>query len=147
MRKYKKLQWERVANGFDLICLNPEQLDEIAVREILRKIADKYDDYHNTFSKPGKNLFIEWLESIERTENQIQPLPEAAYCLLSNWFLVSRKNRARMSICAGLALLLWHKLFCAIPEKRLTDPKRNYKVLPEEFALWWTKQLKCQKDC
>jgi len=138
--RFKKLKWERVDGSYDLICLNPNQLNMKTARKLLRKIEGIYADFKKQFSKKALKLWQEWIE------NPKQPLQEEAYCLLSNWFLV--ENSASISIRAGLALLLWHKLFCAIPDNRLTVWEiSDEKVIPEEFNKWWKKQLKCQEDC
>jgi len=136
----KKLQWERGDGGFDLICLNSDTLDKKMAEKLLQKIKAVYDDFKKPFSDKASELWKNWVK------NPKQPLPEAAYCLLSNWFLTGSRA-ANISIRAGIALLLWHKLFCAIPGSRLSDPKRNGKVIPQKFELWWENQQKCQDDC
>ncbi len=138
--KSKKLKWNRFGNGFDLICLNSDQLDQKAARILLRKIKVIYDDFKKPFDEDASKLWQEWIE------NPRQPLQETAYCILSNWFLT--ESPASISIRAGLALILWHKLFCAIPDSRLTNWEiSSRKVIPYKFRQWWKKQQKCQKDC
>ena len=136
----KKLKWERLGNSFDLICLNPDDLDRKTARILLPKINVIYKDFKKPFDKCASKLWQEWIE------NPSQPLQEKAYCVLSNWFL--GEGPAKTAIRAGLALILWHKLFCAIPDSRLTDWKiSDSKVIPCRFERWWIKQQQCQKDC
>ncbi len=136
----KKLKWNRLGNGFDLVCLNPDQLDQKATRKLLRKIEVIYSDFKKPFDKDASKLWQEWIE------NPKQQLQETAYCILSNWFL-TESPAASISIRAGLSLILWRKLFCAIPGRRITDWKiSDKKVIPCEFERWWRKQQQCQKD-
>lgn len=136
----KKLKWDRLGNGFDLICLNPDQLDQEAAKILLRKIKVIYDDFKKPFNKDASKLWQEWIE------NPRQPLQETTYCVLSNWFLTESCAASR-SIRAGLALILWRKLFCAIPDGRLTKWEQSgSKVVPCKFERWWNKQQKCQGE-
>jgi hypothetical protein len=137
----EKLKWERADGGFDLICRNPDQLNMKDAKELLRKVDVKYEDYKRPFAKKASRLWREWIKDPR------QPLQEAAYCLLSNWFL-TEDPAASISIRAGLTLLLWRKLFCAIPDIRFTDWEiSGGKVIPERFNRWWQEQVKCQDDC
>jgi len=139
-RNLKKLKWERLGSSFDLTCLNSDQLDKKVAKKLLQKIEVIYDDFKKPFDKNASILFQQWLK------NTTGPLPEAFYCLLSNWFLA--KNAASISIRAGLALILWRKLFCAIPDSKLTNWRiSERKVIPEKFNQWWQNQVECQEDC
>ncbi len=137
----KKLKWERLDNSFDLICLNPNQLNKQEARKLLQKIEVIYDDFKKPFDQDASILFQKWLK------NDAEPLPEAFYCLLSNWFL--GEGPANISIRAGLALILWRKLFCAIPDSRLTNWEVNDRKVfyKDVFEKWWENQQKCQEDC
>ena len=135
----KKLKWNRLGNGFNLVCLNPDQLDQKAARKLLRKIKIIYDDYKKPFSKDASKYLQEWFDQPS------QVLKEAAYCLLSNWFLV--ECSASKSTRAFHAGNLWDALFCIRPDRRLSDWKiSGRKVIPYEFERWWKKQQQCQKD-
>ncbi len=136
--KHKKLKWDKVSSCFDLKLKNYKDVDTKKLRKLLENAERNYPDYRKPFSKKASELFERWFNETE------QPLPGAAYALLSNWFLTgssaSKKTRAQHT------LNLWNALFCKIPERRLTNPKRNYKILKEEFDLWWPIQLKCQES-
>lgn len=141
MAQHKKLIWKRLGNSYGLICLNPDRLDKKAAKTLLRKIEVIYDDFKKPLDQRVPLLFQQWLK------NTAEPLPEAFYCLLSNWFLGD--GPANISIRAGLALLLWRRLFCAIPEQRLTKwRKSDAKVFYKDvFDRWWKKQQDCKDDC
>lgn len=134
---HKKLKWERVDDSFDLSVLNPKDVDTRQFRKLLQNVERDYPDYKKPFSSYASQMFHQWLD------NPNQSLPGPSYALLSNWFLTaspaSKKKRAQH------ALGLWKALFGTIPTRRLTSPKRNDKILKEEFDLWWEKQVKCQR--
>jgi len=107
---------------------------------MLENVERPNPKYNKPFNKDASIYFKHWLK------NTTEPLPEAFYCLLSNWFLT--RCSAAKSSRAGHARQLWEALFCATPKERLTDWRiSGRKVVPDRFKQWWQKQVKCQKDC
>ena len=139
----QKLKWGLMGQGFNLklIYPRPDSVDLVTFAKLLTAVEDSSanwrEDMH--FNTRASDAFKEWFG------DPSEPLPEYAYALLSNWFL-TRLKFIRESPRGHAALAMWNALFCAVPEGRLTDPKRNDKVLPEVFGLWWDKQLKCQEN-
>lgn len=127
--KHKKLKWDQVSGCFDLKLKNNKDVDTEKLRKLLENVERNYPDYRKPFSKRASKLFEMWLS------NPKHPLPGAAYALLSNWFLTASSAGKKMR--AQHALSLWKALFNSIPTRRLTSPNRNYKILKEEFDLWW----------
>ena len=138
--RFKKLKWERIDNSFNLQLKSLDLLDRDDVRKLLPKVYKVHYDYKKEFNQKAKKLWDEWIE------NPNEPLKELSYACLTNWFLNEQRG-AKTTIRGGFSLLLWCKLFCAVPEERLTDPTEDYKIIPERFNLWWPKQQKCQDDC
>lgn len=140
MRKHRKLQWEQVSGTFDLKAINVSEINRTNLRNLLKKVKADYSDYKKPFSKDASKYLREWLDQPG------QVLKEAAYCLLSNWFLT--ECSASKSTRAFHAGNLWDALFCIRPDRRLTDWRiSGRKVIPYKFRQWWKKQQKCQKDC
>lgn len=143
-KRSAKLKWKRVKHGFDLQVLNPKDINVNELRKLLLNVetssANWRKDMH--FDQRASKVFREWFSCPS------MPLPTYAYAKLSNWFL-THLEWVRESPRGRAALELWKVLFCAVPnlENRLTDTKKNYKILQGEFDLWWTKQQTCQKDC
>jgi hypothetical protein len=127
---------------FDLKLLNPETISTDVQKEIKKrlKIVKNTKSWGRHFNQEASSEFNRWLHNLDT------PLKEQAYARLSNWFLCDRKfiRETDLGIASGY---FWDALFCIRPEKRLTKPERDHKILPEEFALWWPKQLRCQEDC
>lgn len=126
----KRLQWKRPARRkdcFDLILMNPGVLDVARCRQLLEVVQSHFDT-------DASREFQRWLGNLDT------PLGEQAYARLSNWFLTDEEH----SPLAEAARELWRDLFCAIPDRRLTDPNRDYKILRERLRLWWSKQWDCQ---
>jgi hypothetical protein len=138
-KKSKKLKWERVDDSYDLKLVNPETMNTRITKKLLMTVED-IESWGRHFNQEASIEFNRWLRNLNT------PLKEQAYARLSNWFLCDREfiRKTDLGVASGY---FWDALFCTRPKKRLTDPKRDYKVLPEKFALWWPKQLKCQKDC
>lgn len=139
-KKSKKLKWERVSGTFDLKVINVSEINSTNLRKLLKKVEADYSDYKKPFSKDASKYLREWLDQPG------QVLKEAAYCLLSNWFLT--ECSASKSTRAFHAVNLWDALFCIRPDGRLTDWRiSGRKVIPYKFRQWWKKQQKCQEDC
>ena len=110
------------------------------LQNLLEKVEAYYPDFEMSFSEDASNYFQQWFT------HPNEPLKEAAYCLLSNWFLTG--SPASKSTRASHAGNLWDALFCKKPKKRLTDwTISGRKVVPKRFTEWWTEQQKCQNDC
>jgi len=131
----ERLRWER-ASGFDLKLVEPKALDTALCGQLLDAVQTADGGNPRHFSADAAQEFQRWLDNLDT------PLREQAYARLSNWFLTDKPD-CRESPLAQAALQLWNTLFCAVPDIRLTLPKRDHKILPERFALWWPKQLDC----
>ncbi len=136
------MKWERVDYSFDLKLMNPDAVhnDEIKKLNNEFKIVKETESWGRYFCTKAVEEFDRWLE------NMHTPLKEQAYARLSNWFLCD-KEFIRKTDLAKAALQFWYALFCSKPDRRLTSPKKDHKILKEEFDLWWPKQQKCQYDC
>jgi len=137
--KRKKLKWKRVDDSYDLELVNPEIMSTRVLKKLLVVVED-IESWGRHFNLEASSEFDRWLQNLDT------PLKEQAYARLSNWFLCDMKfiRETDLGIASGY---FWDVLFCTRPEKRLTKPKRDHKILREQFALWWPKQLRCQKDC
>jgi len=134
------LRWRRAAmlrSRFDLELENPHTLDTEHIRRLLGTVTRANGGWPAHFCSEAATEFGRWLAS-PRT-----PLRAQAYARLSNWFLTS-KELYRNSPLSRAAAELWDVLFCARPVDRLTDPKLDHKILPDEFDRWWTTQQGCQ---
>ena len=134
----RKLKWERVDNSFDLKVTNPNEVDVNKLKILLTTVKDT-KSWGRYFNKHASQEFHRWLDDLDT------PLKEQAYARLSNWFLCDMQF-IRETDLAKAALELWKAMFCTIPERRLTDPKRDDKILRGEFDLWWPKQQECQQN-
>ncbi len=136
-----KLKWECVGNGYDLRVKNPETVDIAHLRKLLAEVEVSSANWRKNmcFNQRASKAFREWFRVPSGS------LHAYAYCLLSNWFLTSL-DFVRESPRGKAALKLWKAMFCDVPEKRLTDPKRNDVILPEVFNLWW-ENSKSQEYC
>ena len=140
MGNRKKLIWKQVDKTFHLQLVNTQDVNQKVLRDMLEKVKRPNPKYNKPFNQEAYNDFKQWLENI------YEPLPEAFYCLLSNWFLTHCS--ASKSSRAGYAKQLWEALFCATPKDRLTDWRiSGRKVVPDRFKQWWKEQNKCQEDC
>jgi hypothetical protein len=137
-----KLKWQHIGPNFDLALKNPESVNITSLHKLLKNVEESSANWRKDmhFNTRASEAFIDWLGAPS------MPLPGYAYALLSNWFLTGLKF-VRESPRGNAALEMWNNLFCAIPERRLTDPKRNDKIILHEFDLWWPKQQECQEDC
>jgi len=138
----KKLKWERVNNSFDLRVKNFGKIDKDKLIKLFEDVESSKCFHQHISAKRFLIPFKKWLEDTKR------PLQGETYAVLSNWFK-TRKARVPESQLGENAKKLWEALFCAVPQDRLTSPEpgENHKILPEEFALWWPRQLRCQQDC
>jgi len=138
-KRCDKIKWGRVDTSFDVVATNPESIDKGYFRRLLSEVetasANWRKDMH--FNQRAYKAFEDWIVDPSRS------LPEYAYAVLSNWFPTSLKF-VRESPRGQAALRFCKVMFCAIPEKRLTDPKRDDKIKPEKFRMWWKKQQQCQ---
>jgi len=137
----QRLRWKRAScrdDCFDLELTNPEALDVDRCRQLLEAVTTEDGIRPPYFNKDASKEFHRWLSNLDT------PLQEQAYARLSNWFLTD-KEFCRNSPLGQSALELWNTLFCAKPDIRLTNPKKDYKILRERFDLWWPSQLDCQK--
>jgi len=134
-----KLKWKRVDDSYDLELVNPEITSTRVLKKLLVVVED-IESWGRHFNQEASSEFDRWLQKLDT------PLKEQAYARLSNWFLCGMKfiRETDLGIASGY---FWDALFCTRPEKRLTKPERDHKILREEFALWWPKQLRCQEDC
>lgn len=135
------LQWEgasKFPDRFDLRLKNPENLDVDSFRQLFEAVEKADGVWPRHFNTDAGKEFRRWLSDLNT------PLQEQAYARLSNWFKTD-KEYCRNSPLGQTAKEFWKAMFCAVPERRLTHPKRNYKILSDEFELWWDKQLKCQE--
>ena len=137
--KFKKLKWKQVNDSYDLELVNPEITSTRVLKKLLVVVED-IESWGRHFNQEASSEFNRWLQNLDT------PLKEQACARLSNWFLCDMKfiRETDLGIASGY---FWDALFCTRPEKRLTKPERDHKILPEEFALWWPKQLRCQEDC
>lgn len=135
----KKLKWERVDDGYDLILVNPE-IKSTRVLKLFFMVVEDIESCGKHFNQPASIEFNRWLRNLDT------PLKEQAYARLSNWFLCNQ-NFIRESDLGLASGYFWDILFCTRPEERLTKPEKDHKILHEKFVLWWPKQLRCQEDC
>jgi hypothetical protein len=135
-----KIKWRRVGTSFDLERMNEGSIDKDCFRRLLSGVETASANWRKGmhFNQRAYKAFEDWIEG------RSDKLPGFAYALLSNWFLTSLKF-IRESPRGQAALRFWKVLFCEIPQKRLTDPKRNDKILHERFQFWWDKQQECQR--
>jgi len=135
-----KLIWRQVDGTFDLKLNNADKINVSKLEKLLEKVEAYYSDYKKDFNKKASKYFRQWFDFPN------EPLKEAAYCLLSNWFLT--ECSASKSTRAFHAINLWDTLFCKRPKERLTDwTISGSKVVPKRFTEWWIEQQKCQEDC
>ena len=138
MANFEKPIWERIPGTYDLKVNNPSNLDFNKYRQMLKNI-ELPTDYNKDFSEKAVRLINEWFDNPDD-----KPLKEAAYCFLSNWPLTSIEKTRKSSRSVAI-WQLWDELFCARPQRRLTNWKiSGAKVIPAEFDLWWQKQQDCQ---
>jgi hypothetical protein len=136
-RESSKLIWKRIDGTFDLKVNNVDKINVSKLKKLLEKV-EASSDYNKPFSKDASKYFQQWFT------HPNEPLKEAAYCLLSNWFLT--ECPASKSIRAFHAINFWDALFCKKPKERLTDwTISGSKVVPERFAKWWIEQQGCQE--
>ena len=132
--------WKQVDGTFNLKLNNVDKINVSKLEKLLEKVEAYCPDYKKDFNKNASKYFRQWFGSPN------EPLKEAAYCLLSNWFLT--ECSASKSTRAFHAINLWDALFCKRPKERLTVWKiSGSKVVPKRFTEWWIEQQKCQKDC
>jgi len=139
----QKLQWARAfpnsTNNFDLVLLNPQDLDSKRMIALLDGILS---ETHRglTLSSRAIKEFRRWFERPD------MPLKSEAYVLLSNWFMTQSGDRH--SMVATHCEHLWDALFPCRPTDRLSSPEpgRNHVILPAEFESLWRRILETQGD-
>jgi len=141
IKRCEKIKWERVGTSFDLVRVKTGSIDKGCFRRLLSEVETASANWRKGmhFNQRAYKAFEDWIDEPSR------PLPGFAYALLSNWFLTSLKF-IRESPRGEAALRFWNRLFCVIPKERITDTKRDEKILHEKFRLWWDKQQKFQRS-
>jgi predicted RNase H-like HicB family nuclease len=136
------LLWRRKApdsaNNFDLVLVNPADLDAERMKRLLAEILR---ERHRVFLSGRAS------EELERWFREpASPLKSEAYVLLSNWFLT--RGGDRHSVLAGRCEELWDALFPCRPPARLSSsrPGRNHLVVPFEFDRFWQRLLEAQRE-
>jgi hypothetical protein len=136
-----KLKWMRRSptstNNFDLVLMNPEELDSARVERLLNAIME---ESHRglTLSGRASKEFRRWLRQPGT------PLKSEAYVLLSNWFMT--RSGDRNSMVASCCEALWDELFPCRPLQRLSSPApgENHAIIGSEFESLWQCILKAQ---
>jgi hypothetical protein len=138
-----KLRWARrlpnSTSNFDLILLNPQDLDPSRLTSLLEGILS--ETHRNlTLSGRAANEFRRWIDS------PTTPLKSIAYVLLSNWF--TTRSGDRNSMVASRCEALWDELFPCRLLERLSSPEpgQNHVILPSEFSSFWQEVLKAQGE-
>jgi len=136
---FQRPKW-KVASliGCDLQLENPGALDIDRCRQLIEALDKEDGIWPRHFNTDASKEFHRWLSNLNT------PLREQAYARLSNWFLTDKES-CRNSPLGQVALELWNALFCSKPDIRLTNSKRDHKILRERFELWWPKQSDCQE--
>jgi len=136
---YDKPKWDVVNNTYNLKLLNTVNINYENLEGLYQKVIES-NCQGETISKTFVVLFQKWLN------NPQVPLREEAYVLLSNCFITEKPEVAGSSLAIN-AEILWNNLFCSKPTQRLSISKAgmNDKILPENFELWWQRQLECQE--
>jgi hypothetical protein len=127
------------ANDFDLVSINPEDMDFDRMNELLTGILG---ESHRglTLSSRATKEFQRWFNHPET------PLKSDAYVLLSNWFMTQSGDRH--SLVASRCEALWDTLFPIRPAERLSSPKpgQNHVMIPTEFESFWRRVLEAQGE-
>jgi hypothetical protein len=138
-----KLRWarrvENSAHNFDLILINPQDLDSNRINTLLEGILGE--------THRGLTLSSDACQELQRwINNPGTPLKSTAYVLLSNWFMT--RGGDRNSMVATGCEALWDELFPCRPVERLSSPQagRNHVMIPSEFASFWQRVLKAQGE-
>jgi hypothetical protein len=135
------LRWARKSpnsnNNFDLVLSNPQNLDSERMKELLDGILrEKHRGL--TLNTRAWREFQRWFD---RPDTHLK---SEAYVLLSNWFMTRAGDRN--SMVASRCEALWDALFPCRPLKRLSSPRKNFLMLPSEFAGFWQRVLKAQGE-
>jgi len=136
-----KLTWKRRIpdhdTNFDLVLVNPDDLDRRKMHRLLEAIMN---ETHRGLSLSGRaqrelQMFF---------DNPTSPLRATSYALLSNWF--TTRGGDKNSVVATRCEALWDEMFQTRPLERLTSPTagQNHIVLPSEFAAFWARLSKAQ---
>jgi len=137
------LRWTRRApesqTNFDLMLLNPHDLDVEAMHRLLNAIAE--EEYRKlTLSGRARREFARFFDAPQT------PLRGYALALLSNWFLTSSSDAS--STVAERCEALWDALIPARPLQRLSSPVagENHIVKPSAFADFWARLARAQGE-
>ena len=137
------LRWaRRVPNSehnFDLILINPQDLDCDRVNNLLEGILQETHRGQTLKSLASKE-FKRWINS------PATPLKSSAYVRLSNWFMTGSGDRN--SMVASCCEALWDELFPCRPVERLSSPVagQNHIMIPSEFRSFWQRVLRAQGE-
>lgn len=134
---FEKPKWYILNKTYNLKLANTMNINYQNIEDLFQKVIES-NCLGKTISKTFAVSFQKWLNNPELS------LREEVYVILSNCFLTEIPKVAASSL-AITAESLWKNLFCSKPTRRLSRPGKNDKILPESFALWWQRQLKCQE--
>lgn len=130
-----ELHWKRRApesnRDFDLVLLNPEDLNPARMHELLTNITAV--KHRVEFSRLAVKEFRRFFE------DPASPLMSQAYVRLSNWFLNTGGDSG--SRLARRCEALWDELFAIRPLERLSSPipGLNHIAKKSEFQSFWSR--------
>lgn len=137
------LIWRRRVNdstsNFDLMLMNPDELDITRLSQLLESITE---EKHRGLTLSGRAV----AEFRRFFEHPTTPLKGYAYVLLSNWFTTASGDRN--SPVASRCEALWDELFACRPSERLSSPKagENHIMKPSEFESFWSRLSRAQRN-
>lgn len=133
-----RLRWKRLSStSYDLLLLNPEELNGKKVQELLDLIQN-HKHRGLTLRGSGRRALARW------SQNPRNPLASEAYVLLSNWFLTGGGDRG--SDVANCCEALWDELFACRPQQRLSSPEssKNHIMIPACFDSFYNDLIQTQ---
>jgi len=138
-----KLVWKRRipdhVTNFDLVLMNPQDLDRARMHELLEAIMNETHRGLSLSSRACREL---------RTffDNPTSALRASSYALLSNWY--TTRGGDKNSMVASRCEALWDEMFHIRPLERLTSPTagQNHIVLASEFSSFWARLSRAQGD-
>ncbi len=135
-----RLHWKRRTSesnhDFDLVLLNPEDLNPARMHELLTNITGV--KHRVGFSRFAVEEFRRFFD------HPASPLMSQAYVRLSNWFLNTGGDRT--SLLARHCEALWDELFAVRPLERLSSsiPGLNHIAQISRFQSFWSRLSKAQ---